>query len=97
MKILSYEFNMNTAWGGAAVGRWSGIESGFRARRYGRIKNTHTEDIGGTAMRQDMIVILDLGSEENPRLGPRDPRAGGSTVRSIPTTSRWRISRRFPM
>ena len=27
-------------------------------------------------MKQDMIVILDLGSEENPRLRERNPRPG---------------------
>ena len=27
-------------------------------------------------MKQDMIVILDLGSDENPRLAQRDPRPG---------------------
>ena len=37
-------------------------------------------------MKQDMILILDLGSEENPRLA-REIRALAFTARSIPTTS----------
>ena len=40
-------------------------------------------------MKQDMIVILDLGSEENPRLAGRFAR-WECTVRSIPTILHWR-------
>ena len=36
-------------------------------------------------MKQDMIVILDLGSEENPTTCPRDSRVGSLHVRFIPT------------
>ena len=45
-------------------------------------------------MKQDMIVILDLGSEENPRLA-REIRA--FTARSTPTISLWRSWRLCPM
>ena len=37
-------------------------------------------------MKQDMILILDLGSDENPRLA-REIRALEFTARSIPMTS----------
>lgn len=37
-------------------------------------------------MKQDMILILDLGSEENPRLAVRSVH-WAFTARSIPTTS----------
>ena len=38
-------------------------------------------------MKQDMILILDLGSEENPRLAReiRDPASGASSSTAAPT------------
>lgn len=47
-------------------------------------------------MKQDMIVILDLGSEENPKIA-REIRALGRTVRSTLTISPKRSWMRCPM
>ena len=46
-------------------------------------------------MKQDMILILDLGSEENPRLA-REIRALGVYSEIHPTISHWRRSRPSP-
>ena len=46
-------------------------------------------------MKQDMILILDLGSEENPRLA-REIRALGVYSEIYPTTSPRRSSKARP-
>lgn len=47
-------------------------------------------------MKQDMILVLDLGSQENPRLA-REIRSLGVYSEIHPTTLRWSRCMRCPM